>query len=69
MKIILIITLGKVINDHNKIILHPTIKDEFILLLKIGIIVGIPSLLTFLQPDTGVVLIYLLITIVVTLYQ
>mgnify|MGYP002578931967 FL=1 len=29
-----------------------------------GIIVLIPSILTFLQPDTGVVLIYLLITIV-----
>ena len=38
--------------------------DEFLFLIKVGIIVLIPSILTFLQPDTGVVLIYLLITIV-----
>ena len=64
MKIILIIVLGRVINDFKNKINSPTLKDEFIFLIKVAIIVGIPSLLTFLQPDTGVVLIYLLITII-----
>lgn len=64
MKIILIITIGTVINKFNEDCSNPTIMEEFKLLIKIGIIVLIPSLLTFLQPDTGVVLIYLLITVV-----
>lgn len=63
MKIILIITLSKMINDFNKNYLSPTIKEEFIFLIKVGLIVLVPSILTFLEPDTGVVLIYLLITI------
>ena len=64
MKIFLIIILGKLINDFNNDHLNPSLKEEFLFLLKIGIIVLIPSILTFLQPDTGVVLIYLLITLV-----
>ena len=63
MKIILIITLARVIDDFNEQYTSPSIGDEFKFLLKVGIIVLIPSILTFLQPDTGVVLIYLLITI------
>jgi len=63
MKIILILTLARVINDFNETNSSPTLFDEFKFLLKIAIIVLIPAVLTFLQPDTGVVLIYLLITI------
>ncbi len=63
MKIILIITLGVLINDFNDKHNTPSIKEEFLFLLKIIGIVFIPSVLTFLQPDTGVVLIYILITI------
>lgn len=64
MKIILIIILGKQIDKFNNE--HPisSIKEELIFLIKMGIIVLIPSILTFLEPDTGVVLIYLLITII-----
>ena len=64
MKIILIITLGKMINKFKTKYNNPTILEEFKFLFKVGIVVGIPSILTFLEPDTGVVLIYLLITIV-----
>lgn len=64
MKIILIIVLGRMINDFKEKYNTPTLKQEFIFLLKVCLIVGIPSILTFLQPDTGVVLIYLLITFV-----
>ena len=66
MKIILIIILGRMINDFKEKYNSPTLKQEFIFLIKIAIIVGIPSILTFLQPDTGVVLIYLLITFVIS---
>ena len=64
MKIILIVTLGTEIKKFNDEYNNPSILEEFKFLIKIGIIVFIPSILTFLQPDTGVVLIYLLITIV-----
>ena len=64
MKIILIIALGKLINDFKEKHPIPTIKQELIFLIKIAFVVGIPSILTFLEPDTGVVLIYLLITFV-----
>ena len=63
MKISLILLEAKLINDFNLIKYH-SIKDEFIFIIKIGIVVLIPSLLTFLEPDTGVVLIYLIITFV-----
>ncbi len=64
MKIILIITIAKLIDEFNENYPSPTVKEEFYFLLKVGIVVFIPSFLTFLQPDTGVVLIYLLITTV-----
>ena len=64
MKIILILTLSMLINNFHEKHSIPSMKDEFVLILKTLIIVGIPSVLTFLQPDTGVVLIYLLITFV-----
>lgn len=64
MKIFLIIILGKLINDFTKKNPNPSIFDEFKFLIKIGFVILIPSTLTFLEPDTGVVLIYLLITII-----
>ena len=64
MKIILILTLSKMIHTFQEKHPQPTVKEEFLFLLKVAIVVLIPSLLTFLQPDTGVVLIYLLITFI-----
>lgn len=60
MKISLIITLSMIVTkflQKDK----KSMKDEFILLLKLFIITLIPSILTFLEPDTGVVIIYFLI--------
>ena len=54
MKIILIIVIAITLTEKN--------KNEFKSLFKIGLIIFIPTILTFLEPDTGVVLIYLLIT-------
>jgi rod shape determining protein RodA len=64
MKIVLIIVLARIINDFNGDYKDASVKDEFKFLLKIAVVVGIPSILTFLQPDTGLVIIYLIITIV-----
>lgn len=64
MKIILILFLSYFIDDFHDKYPIPSIKEELFFLLKVAIIVGIPSILTFLQPDTGVVLIYLLITFI-----
>ncbi len=63
MKIILIIVLGRMINSFKEKYNSPTLTQEFLFLLKVMIVVLIPSILTFLEPDTGVVLIYLIITI------
>ena len=64
MKIFLIITLARMINDFNENRRTNDINEEFKFLLKILVVVGIPSILTFIEPDTGAVLIYLVITIV-----
>ena len=64
MKIILIIMIANMIKEFRENNDNPSIFDEFKFLIKVAIIVLIPSLLTFLEPDTGVVLIYLLITII-----
>lgn len=64
MKIILIIVNASMISKFNDEYPNPSVKEEFIFLLKILFVCMIPSALTFLQPDTGVVLIYLLITFV-----
>lgn len=64
MKIIYIIVLANMINKFNNDYLNPTVGEEFRFLIKVIIVFSIPAILTFLQPDTGVVLIYLLITII-----
>ena len=63
MKISLILMLARLLDSFNKNHKNPTLKDEFVLLLQVLIIVGIPSFLTFLEPDTGAVIIYLIITL------
>ena len=64
MKIILIVTLASMINKFNTSHPSPTCSEEFWFIIKVLFVVMIPSVLTFLQPDTGVVLIYLLITFI-----
>ena len=60
MKISLIITLSMTIYKF-KYKKNTSIKDEFVLLIKLLFLTLIPSILTFLEPDTGTVIIYLLI--------
>ena len=64
MKIILIVMLANMTQKFHEKYDKPTVGEEFIFLIKVLIMVLIPSILTFMQPDTGVVLIYLLITMI-----
>lgn len=61
-KIVLIIVIAKLIKEYKDKYKNPSIKEEFMFLLKIILVLIPPSILTFLEPDTGVVLIYFLIT-------
>ncbi len=64
MKVFLMITLARMISDFNERNETHEIGDEFKFLLKVLMVVGLPSILTFIEPDTGAVLIYFVITIV-----
>lgn len=64
MKIFLIITLSRMIGDFNENNKNPDVSDELKFILKVLVIVFIPSVLTFIEPDTGAVIMYLIITFV-----
>lgn len=57
MKLILIITNAIVIHNNRD-------KKDLIIILKVFLITLIPSILTFLEPDTGMVIIYFVISFV-----
>ena len=65
MKIILLILVAKMCSNFNKEKKKTTLKQEFIFLIKILIITLIPSILTFLEPDTGAIIIYLIIVLTI----
>ena len=62
MKVILILTLSRMINDFNTEYDNPSVETEFKFIFKVMLIVFIPSVLTFIEPDTGAVIIYLVTT-------
>ena len=62
MKISLILTLSNYINENEY-------KKDLSLLINIFIIILIPSILTFLEPDTGAVIIYFIITLAILLFS
>ena len=64
MKISLIITISKIVSNWTYSIKKKSnIMEEIKLFTKIFFIILLPIVLTFLEPDTGAVLIYLIITI------
>lgn len=65
MKIFIIILIAKTLSKYRS----KKMKKELKMLLIISLIVLIPSILTFLEPDTGVVIIYFIIAISMTLYR
>lgn len=62
MKIALIIFLAQFCSKKDKIM---NLKEEFLFLVKVFFIFLLPSLLTFLEPDTGVVIIYFIISLTI----
>ena len=64
MKIFLIIILSRMINDYNETYKNPDSITELKFILKVLLIVFIPSVLTFIEPDTGAVIMYLIITFI-----
>lgn len=61
MKIFIMLMLATMIHNFRSDYNDPSIKDEFIFIFNTLVIVLIPSILTFLQPDTGAVIIYFVI--------
>ena len=61
MKIFIMLVLAVMISNFRETTDHPSIKEEFIFILKTLIVVLIPSIFTFLEPDTGSVMIYFII--------
>lgn len=61
-KLVLILTNAKIFNWYDKKYPKRTFKNNVILFLIVMLITIIPSLLTFLEPDTGMVIIYFLIS-------
>lgn len=64
MKVFIMLALATMIHNFRSDYKNPSIKDEFIFILKTLLVVLVPSVLTFLQPDTGAVIIYLIIYLV-----
>ncbi len=67
MKIFLILFLSQVTMKFMKNKREHTLKEEFFFLCKVLFIVLIPSILTFLEPDTGAVFMYFLIAFTILL--
>ena len=61
MKVILMLVLATMIHNFRSDYKNPNMLEEFIFLIKSFIVVLIPSILTFLEPDTGCVFMYLII--------
>lgn len=61
MKLFIMFILAKLIFSFRNSKTEHSLFEEFILIIKCSFVVAIPALLTFLQPDTGAVIIYLII--------
>ncbi len=64
MKIFIILVLAKELSNYKDSNYERNFKTELKIILKCIIITLIPSILTFLEPDTGIVFIYIAITMV-----
>lgn len=61
MKIFIMLVLASMIHNFRSRYKNPSLWEEFLFIVKSLGIVLIPSILTFLEPDTGAVIIYLII--------
>ncbi|WP_414048762.1 FtsW/RodA/SpoVE family cell cycle protein [Macrococcus animalis] len=67
MKIILILTLSKVVHDHNRFTYYKSFQTDIILLMKIALTAIIPMILILLQNDLGTTLVLLAIILGITI--
>ena len=65
MKIFLILMLAKELDKYNNSNYHRDFKSELIVITKCLVLTLIPTILTFLEPDTGIVFIYFIITLTI----
>ena len=65
MKVSLILVLAVMIYKFRENHQNRSIKEEFLFLLRSFLVVLVPSILTFLEPDTGAVIIYFVIYFVI----
>ena len=65
MKVSLILVLAVMIYKFRENHQNHSIKEEFLFLLRSFLVVLVPSILTFLEPDTGAVIIYFVIYFVI----
>lgn len=63
MKIFIMLVLASMIHDFRNKYKNPSLWEEFLFIVKSFVVVLIPSILTFLEPDTGAVIIYFIIYI------
>ena len=63
MKLFIILSLGTLINNFRNKYKNPSMIDELKFIINSFILILIPSILTFLEPDTGAVIIYFIIYI------
>ncbi len=61
MKLFIMLALADLIHRFRSKYNNPTLMEEFTFILKSLVVIMIPSILTFMQPDTGAVIIYLVI--------
>ena len=66
MKLSLIFVFARVLDKYKRV--HK-MKKEFVMLFKIFFLFLIPTILTFLEPDTGVVIIYFIIMLSMIMYR
>lgn len=64
MKIFLILMIAKELEKSCKKNYQRTLRDEFKVIFKCFILTLIPTILTFLEPDTGIVFIYFIILLI-----
>ena len=63
MKIFIMLQLASMIHKFRLKYKRPTLTNEFVFILKTLLVLLIPSILTFIEPDTGSVIIYFIIYI------
>lgn len=61
MKVFIILALSRVVTDHHQKFIVKTIKTDFWLLTKIGIVTAVPLGLIMMQPDLGTGLVFIAI--------